>query len=65
MNTKTLEDWYFNSEEIIELMKILIFYLEKYSEEIPETYTSNILAKIILERCEALAVNIDKAACKI
>lgn len=60
MLNEKIYDCYLDSNEIIELMKILNSYLVNYADEIPEMYTTSVLAKIIQTRCEILTDNIDE-----
>lgn len=60
MPNSKMYDCYLDSNEIIELMKILNSYLVNYADEIPEIYTTSVLAKTIQTRCEILTDNIDE-----
>ena len=60
MLNEKIYDCYLDSNEIIELMKILNSYLIGYADEIPEMYTTSVLAKTIQTRCEILTDNIDE-----
>ena len=60
MLNEKIYDCYLDSNEIIELMKILNSYLAGYADEIPEMYTTSVLAKTIQTRCEILTDNIDE-----
>lgn len=60
MLNEKIYDCYLDSNEIIELMKILNSYLVNYADEIPEIYTTSVLAKTIQTRCEILTDNIDE-----
>ena len=60
MLNEKIYDCYLDSNEIIELMKILNSYLVNYADKIPEMYTTFVLAKTIQTRCEILTDNIDE-----
>lgn len=60
MLNEKIYDCYLDSNEIIELMKILNSYLVNYADEIPEMYTTSVLAKTIQTICEILTDNIDE-----
>lgn len=60
MLDKRIFDCYIDSNEIVELLKILNHYLKEYTDEIPEIFTTSILTKTIQTRCEILSDNIDE-----
>ncbi len=60
MLDKRIFDCYIDSNEIVELLKILNRYLKEYTDKIPEIFTTSILTKTIQTRCEILSDNIDE-----
>ena len=60
MLDKRIFDCYIDSNEIVELLKILNRYLNEYIDAIPEIFTTSILTKTIQTRCEILSDNIDE-----
>lgn len=60
MLDKRIFDCYIDSNEIVELLKILNTYLGEYSDENPEMFTTSVLSKTIQTRCEILSDNIDE-----
>ena len=60
MLDKRIFDCYIDSNEIVELLKILNRYLKEYTDAIPEIFTTSILTKTIQTRCEILSDNIDE-----
>ncbi len=60
MLDKRIFDCYIDSNEIVELLKILNSYLNEYIDEVPEMFTTSILTKTIQTRCEILSDNIDE-----